>query len=252
MATYYKTIKGVRYDKEMLDTAEESVKGKKNGKLSINDSRKIIEQALDGPGITDVEAITLQYIYDNYDFTPAAKKHFAEYLTDDTVAKTAVVKEEELPSVSDEVKESDEIEESNIVEETATEVKGFFTKYYLLIILIALVLFLFYLYFDRLTGCMSKDGQPIEDANNAVKIEKLEDVSDKPAEVSEAIASQESMGNVAGENEYIIKAKDTLYSISNKIYGNPDKWKELYEKNKDVIEDPSMIFPGQKIKTDIK
>lgn len=252
MATYYKTIKGVRYDKEMLDTAEESVKGKKNGKLSINDSRKIIEQALDGPGITDVEAITLQYIYDNYDFTPAAKKHFAEYLTDDTVAKTAVVKEEELPPVSDEVKESDEIEESNIVEETATEVKGFFAKYYLLIILIALVLFLFYLYFDRLTGCMSKDGQPVEDANNAVKIEKLEDVSDKPAEVSEALASQESMGNVAGENEYIIKAKDTLYSISNKIYGDPDKWKELYEKNKDVIEDPSMIFPGQKIKTDIK
>jgi len=39
MATYYKTIKGVRYDKEMLDTAEESVKGKKNEKLSINDSR---------------------------------------------------------------------------------------------------------------------------------------------------------------------------------------------------------------------
>lgn len=246
MATYYKTIKGVRYDKEMLDTAEESVKGKKNGKLSINDSRKIIEQALDGPGITDVEAITLQYIYDNYDFTPAAKKHFAEYLTDDTVAKTAVVKEEDLSPAIDEVKKSDEIEEAG------TEIKGFFAKYYLLIILIALILFLLYLYSDRLLGCMNRDAQSVEDANNAVKIEKLEDEADKAIEVAEPVIPQEPREVVAGENEYIIKAKDTLYSISSKIYGDPDKWKALYEKNKDTIKDPSMIFPGQKIKTDIQ
>lgn len=246
MATYYKTIKGVRYDKEMLETADESVKGKKDGKISINDSKKIIDQALDGPGITEIESKTLQYIYDNYNFTPAAKKHFAEYLTDDIETKAPVVKEEKLSPAADEVKKSDEIEEA------ATEVKGFFAKYYLLIIFIALILFLLYLYSDRLLGCMNRDAQSVEDANNAVKIEKLEDVTDKPVEAPEAVISQEPKEVIAGENEYIIKAKDTLYSISSKIYGDPDKWKALYEKNKDTIEDPSMIFPGQKIKTDIK
>ncbi len=252
MATYYKTIKGVRYDKEMLEAADESVKGKKDGKISINDSRKIINKALDGPGITEIESKTLQYIYDNYNFTPGAKKHFAEYLTDDTETKAPVIKEEELPPAADKAKKIDTTEESNVVEEAATEVKGFFARYYLLIILIALILFLFYLYFDRLVGCLSKDGQSIEDANNAVKIEKLEDVNDKPVEAAKAEISQEAKEVVAGDNEYIIKAKDTLFGISNKIYGDPDKWKALYEKNKDTIEDPSMIFPGQKIKTDIK
>ena len=57
---------------------------------------------------------------------------------------------------------------------------------------------------------------------------------------------------VAGENEYIIKEKDTLFDISSRLYGDPGKWKELYELNKDILKDPSMIFPGQKIRTDIK
>lgn len=254
MATYYKTIKGIRYDKEMLEAADEAVSGKKDGRISINDAKKIINKALDGPGITEVESRTLQYIYDNYNFTPSSKEHFATYLTSDTETKpvTKSVKEEEPAPVAHHAEKDERIDEDDKVEEAVTEVKGFFARYYLLIIIIALILFLLYLYSDRLLGCMGNDGKSIDAVNNAVKIEKLENENDKAVQIPENVISQESKEVVAGENEYIIKAKDTLFSISSKIYGDPDKWKKLYEKNKDSIEDPAMIFPGQKLQTDIK
>jgi nucleoid-associated protein YgaU len=47
---------------------------------------------------------------------------------------------------------------------------------------------------------------------------------------------------------YIIEKGDTLWGIAEKTLGNGAKYTEIFEENREVIEDPDLIFPGQKIR----
>lgn len=44
--------------------------------------------------------------------------------------------------------------------------------------------------------------------------------------------------------KYMIKKGDTLGKISDTLYGTPSKWKELWEHNKQLIQNPNRIFAG--------
>jgi hypothetical protein len=47
---------------------------------------------------------------------------------------------------------------------------------------------------------------------------------------------------------YIVKSGDTLFGITEKLYGNPNKWPWLYDANKKTVGDnPNLIVPGEKI-----
>lgn len=47
---------------------------------------------------------------------------------------------------------------------------------------------------------------------------------------------------------YIIKKGDSLSKIAKKYYGNAMEYPRLFEANREVIEDPDLIYPGQKIR----
>jgi nucleoid-associated protein YgaU len=47
---------------------------------------------------------------------------------------------------------------------------------------------------------------------------------------------------------YVIEKGDSLWKIAAHYYGDGNKWKQLFEANKEVILDPDKIFPGQKIR----
>ncbi|MCR9262350.1 MAG: peptidoglycan-binding protein LysM [Pseudomonadaceae bacterium] len=47
---------------------------------------------------------------------------------------------------------------------------------------------------------------------------------------------------------YVIKSGDTLYGVAKEFYGNGMKYPEIFEANREVIEDPDKIYPGQKIR----
>lgn len=47
---------------------------------------------------------------------------------------------------------------------------------------------------------------------------------------------------------YTIKSGDTLWAIAAEFLGNGAKYTEIFEANREVIEDPDKIFPGQKIR----
>lgn len=47
---------------------------------------------------------------------------------------------------------------------------------------------------------------------------------------------------------YVIEKGDTLWGIASKLLGNGAKYTEIFEANREVIEDPDLIFPGQKIR----
>lgn len=47
---------------------------------------------------------------------------------------------------------------------------------------------------------------------------------------------------------YQVVGGDTLYDIAGRLLGNVNRWPEIYNLNKDKIEDPDLIFPGQVLK----
>jgi nucleoid-associated protein YgaU len=61
--------------------------------------------------------------------------------------------------------------------------------------------------------------------------------STAPAPVNEAVT-----------RTYTIVAGDSLSKIAKKIYGDANRWKEIFEANKDTIKNPDLIHPGQVVK----
>lgn len=51
---------------------------------------------------------------------------------------------------------------------------------------------------------------------------------------------------------YTIKSGDSLSKIAKEFYGNAMDYPKLFEANKEVIKDPDLIYPGQKIRVPAK
>ncbi len=47
---------------------------------------------------------------------------------------------------------------------------------------------------------------------------------------------------------YEIKKGDTLWKIAKESLGDGNRYPEIFEANKEVIKDPDLIYPGQKIR----
>jgi nucleoid-associated protein YgaU len=45
-----------------------------------------------------------------------------------------------------------------------------------------------------------------------------------------------------------VAAKDTLSSISTKMYGTPNRWQEIFNANRDKLATPNSMKPGQVLK----
>ena len=51
-----------------------------------------------------------------------------------------------------------------------------------------------------------------------------------------------------GERSYTVESGDTLSHIAKAHYGKAGKWRAIFEANRDQIDDPDRIFPGQVLK----
>jgi nucleoid-associated protein YgaU len=76
-------------------------------------------------------------------------------------------------------------------------------------------------------------------AGNVKGVEKVNDdkLTVGPAEVEEPAFTF-----------YTIKSGDSLSKIARSFYGDASKWPALFEANKEVIENPDLIYPGQQIR----
>jgi nucleoid-associated protein YgaU len=47
------------------------------------------------------------------------------------------------------------------------------------------------------------------------------------------------------QRSYTVVAGDSLSKIAKREYGDADKWRAIFEANRDKIKDPDRIYPGQ-------
>ena len=48
--------------------------------------------------------------------------------------------------------------------------------------------------------------------------------------------------------EYRVVKGDSLSKIAQRVYGDAQAWRRIYEANRDIIDDPDLIQPGQVLK----
>lgn len=64
----------------------------------------------------------------------------------------------------------------------------------------------------------------------------------EPAPAEEAPAAEEA---AAEGRTYTVQSGDTLWKISQEMYGNGSKYMKIFEANTPMLENPDRIFPGQ-------
>ena len=47
---------------------------------------------------------------------------------------------------------------------------------------------------------------------------------------------------------YVVVAGDSLSKIAKREYGDASEWKRIFDANQDVLKNPDLINPGQKLK----
>ncbi|HSJ07224.1 MAG TPA: LysM peptidoglycan-binding domain-containing protein [Longimicrobiales bacterium] len=52
----------------------------------------------------------------------------------------------------------------------------------------------------------------------------------------------------AAERSYTVKSGDTLSGIAKREYGDAGQWKRIFEANRDTINNPDLIHPGQELR----
>ncbi len=266
MATYYKKIKGKNYDKKIIDTADNSVKGKGDGRISLNDAKKILKSVKDSHDYSDIEKSTMKYLRDHYAFTPEADRWFRGEIRKWAAARGTAPKKAKkstrkisqpkkaAPAAAAQRHEdftSPPASAGQRAAETHSSGNGpgllrrIIRFILVIIILVGLFLLIIPSNRERIKNWISGITGPSEQKQKTAEISAppKEKQGPIPAEQAKAPEKPEASGDY-----YTVQVKDDLISISEKVLGNYSRWIDLYNENKEIIKNPTMIFPGQKLR----
>jgi nucleoid-associated protein YgaU len=72
-----------------------------------------------------------------------------------------------------------------------------------------------------------------------------DDDKDKKADFSDVRSGSSSTAAPAQNRTYTVVAGDSLSKIAKREYGDASKWHRIFEANRDKIQNPDLIHPGQ-------
>ncbi|RPE80084.1 LysM peptidoglycan-binding domain-containing protein [Vulcaniibacterium tengchongense] len=81
----------------------------------------------------------------------------------------------------------------------------------------------------------------------SAKVDTTEEKVEK-ADFSGVSARVDSTEEKVGEQTYTVAQGDTLSHIAQRFYGKASRWKAIFEANRDQLDDPDRIRPGQVLK----
>lgn len=82
----------------------------------------------------------------------------------------------------------------------------------------------------------------------AGNIQGVESVDVDGMKVAGGVQSAAAVEGFDNTEYYVIKSGDTLSKIAGQYYGDAGQYDLIFEANREVIKDPDLIFPGQKIR----
>ncbi|MCW4456046.1 LysM peptidoglycan-binding domain-containing protein [Flavobacterium sp. MXW15] len=81
----------------------------------------------------------------------------------------------------------------------------------------------------------------------SAKVDSTAEVVPK-ADFSGVTSTVDSTAEIAGEQQYTVQKGDSLSKIAKQHLGDANAWKRIFEANRDVLDDPDKIFPGQTLR----
>ena len=88
--------------------------------------------------------------------------------------------------------------------------------------------------------------QPAGDGGKAPLQGGRPDFSNVVSGADSVPAGQGGAGSI-GARSYTIEKGDTLSAIARRVYGKASYWQQIFEANRDTLDNPDRIFPGQVI-----
>ncbi|MCS5693326.1 peptidoglycan-binding protein LysM [Cyanobium sp. FGCU-6] len=85
-------------------------------------------------------------------------------------------------------------------------------------------------------------------ASDAAAFEKAVLIAGNVEGVGKVVAGELAGAGGASSEFVLVQSGDTLWGIAERAYGNGARYTEIFEANREVIEDPDLIFPGQKLR----
>ena len=65
---------------------------------------------------------------------------------------------------------------------------------------------------------------------------------------SDAAADDKRQAEIVAEEQYhVVQEGESLSKIAEKYYNNPNRWQLIYDANRDEVENPDRIHPGQRL-----
>merc|ERR1712113_1162668 len=91
--SYYAVIEGMKCDRAIIDACREAVAGQGDGRVSIEDAKKVFEKVADGGKETAVERWTMRYCLTQFKWTEAAHDWIIKKVTQKGQAEESPSKE---------------------------------------------------------------------------------------------------------------------------------------------------------------
>ena len=124
---YYKKIQGVRYDRALLESAEERIKGQGDGRISDQDINEIIDLSKDGNKVTLTELRTIKYIRDHFRVTEKAQKTLSDFIIQIETTKSIPKEKKDLNITSEDLRleetDNGDIKEELIVDQEVPSIE---------------------------------------------------------------------------------------------------------------------------------